>query len=104
MTSNTNGLRLRNVDRLQSRLDLLAVRFEERRQRQFLAERFHRFVSSEAGAVRRNLEQDPVGDAEVNGVEVEAVNELRHAESALRQLLPPGLLFGIVFHAERDMM
>ena len=61
-------------DRLQPGLDLRAARLQERRQRQFLAERLHRLVGRKARAVGGDLEQDAVGLAEIQAAEIEAVD------------------------------
>jgi hypothetical protein len=41
-----------SLQRLQPRFDLRAARFQERREREFFAERFHRLVGVETGYAR----------------------------------------------------
>src|SRR5205085_12314405 len=65
---------LRLPDRLQPGLDGGAARFQKRRQRQLFAERLHRLVGGEAGAVGGDLEQDAVGVTEIQAAEIEPVD------------------------------
>src|SRR5687767_1753545 len=62
------------LKRLQPRLDRRALRLEERRQRQPLAELVHRLVGVEARAVGRQLEQDAVGLPEIETAKIKAVD------------------------------
>ena len=64
-------------DGLEVALDLGAVRLKERRQRQMLAQMSGILVGGKARALGRNLEEDATGLTEVDGVEVEAVNDWR---------------------------
>ena len=66
------------VHRLQPGLDLLALAFQERRQRKLLAELVHRLVGGEARAVGRDLEQDAIRLAEIERAEIEAVDLARY--------------------------
>src|SRR5581483_5843544 len=78
--------------RRQPALELGPVLLVVRRQREVLAERLERLVGGEAGAERRDLEQDPRWLAEVDGAEVEAIDD--RGRSAVERLdaLAPGLV------------
>src|SRR3954463_12857490 len=70
------------VDRLQSRHDLLASRFEEWWQHDMLSKRCFVLVNGETRAIGRDLEEDAVRLAEVEAAEVVAVHlaAVRNAE------------------------
>ncbi len=97
------GERIRQSKRLQPRLDLLALRLQERRQHELFAELVHRLVDAEARAVAGDLEQDAVRLAEVEAAEPEAVHlaGVRHAQ--LVQPVGPAVVLGIR-RAERHVM
>src|SRR5712692_3180476 len=78
-------------DRLQPRFDLRAARFQERRQRQFFAERFHRLVGGETGAVGGDLEQYAVRLAEIQAAKIKPVDLAGVADAELVQPLRPRL-------------
>src|SRR6266513_5774682 len=63
-----------------------------RRQRQLLAEALERLVDGEAGPCRRDLEEDAAGLAEVDRLEVEAVDDRSRACARRRHALVPGLV------------
>src|SRR6187551_3778572 len=95
---------LRNLpDRLQPRLDRRPSRLQERRQRQPLAQRLHRLVGRKAWAIRRDLEQDAVGLAEIEAAEIEAIDLAAVGDAELVQALRPGVVLRLVGGAERDM-
>src|SRR5204862_5472642 len=77
------------------------------RQREPLAEVLDRFVGREAGADRRDLEEDAARLAEVDRLEVEAVDDRRHVRPRGRDALAPGLVLlrrrgpGDVVHGAR---
>src|SRR5213079_2854986 len=79
--------------RRQDRLDLVAQVLERRRQRQALAEVLERLVGREARAERRDLEEDAARLAEVDRLEVEAVDDRRHVRAGLGHALAPRLVF-----------
>src|SRR5437764_11816623 len=62
-------------DGLEVGFDRRAARFEERRQRQLLAQVLGVLVGGEAGAVGRDLEQHPSVLAEVDRVEVVPIDD-----------------------------
>ena len=96
---------LRNsCDRLQPRLDRGPSRFEERRQRQFFAQRFHRLVGRKARTVGGDLEQDAVGLAEIEAAEIEAVDLAAVGDAQFVQPLRPGVILRLVGGAERDVV
>src|SRR6266576_4272543 len=76
----------------QDRLDLFAQVLEGRRQRELLAELLERLVDSEPGAERRDLEQHAARLAEVNRLEVEAVDHRRRLAAGCDHALAPRLL------------
>ena len=83
----------------------LAMRLEEARQLQMLAERLDRLVDGEAGDVGGDLEQHAAGLAEVDRAEVVAVLLLGRMHAVLaHELLRHRGLLGIVGGAERDVM
>ena len=84
--------RARARQRRQPRLDLRAQVLEVRRQRQLLAERLERLVGGEAGAERRDLEQDAARLAEVDRAEAEAVDHRRRPPAGGRDLLAASLV------------
>src|SRR5690606_5474390 len=93
-----------HAQRRERRLDPRAVRLEPRRQLQRGPERLRILVHGETGAVRRDLEGEPVRGGEVDASEVRAVADLRHRHPETRQVLAPlGLLF-LVPGAERDVV
>src|SRR2546425_3258265 len=61
-------------------------------------------VDCEAGWVCGDLEQDPAGLPEVDGVEVLAVDDRGDVQPGLDELLPPHLLLSVVGRAPRDMV
>src|ERR1700722_13945045 len=79
-------------DRLQPGLDRCAARLQERRQRQFFAERFHRLVGGEARSVGRDLEQDAVGLAEIQAAKIKAVDRTGVADAEFVQPLLPRMI------------
>src|SRR5215468_10343321 len=90
----------RQLQRLQACLYLRAAVFQERRQRQSLAELVEGFVGGEAGAVGGDLEEDAVRLAEVEALEVEAVDlaTVRYAHFA--EPPSPGVVLLLVRGAE----
>src|SRR5207245_1304772 len=76
----------------QDRLDLFTQVLEGRRQRELLAEVLERLVDRETRAERRDLEQHAARLAEVDGLEIEAVDHRRRAAAALDHLRPPSLV------------
>src|SRR3954468_3529672 len=82
-------VRARVGQRRELRLDLLAVGLELRRQDHLRAELLERHVDREAGAVVGDLEQDPGRLAEVDRVEVVAVDDAGGLDAGLRQPLLP---------------
>src|SRR5436305_9264294 len=78
--------------RRQDLLDRLAEALVVRRQRQRLAERLERLVGGEARADRRDLEQHARRLAEVDRLEVEAVDHRRGGAAARGHPLPPRLV------------
>src|SRR5215216_2949918 len=93
---------LRN--RLQPGLDRRPSRLQERWQRQPLAERLHRLIRRKARAVRRDLEQDAVGLAEIEAAEIEAVDLAAVGDAEFVQALGPGVILRLVGGAERDVV
>ena len=93
-----------SADRLQSRFDLRPPRFQERRQRQFFAQRFHRLVGGETGPVGGDLEQDAVGLAEIQAAEIKPVDLARVADAEFIQPLCPCMILRLVRGAERDVV
>src|SRR5579859_222113 len=91
-------------DGLEVALNLGAVRLQEWRERQALAEVLRVFVGSEAGALGRDLKEHATWLAEVDRAEVEAVNHRRHMETAFGQPLAPRDMLLLVGRAEGDMV
>ena len=83
------GFGARVLDRAQVRFDLVAQVLEVGRQRELLAEVLERLVDGEAGADRRDLEEDAARLAEVDRAEVEAVDLRRRLGAARDRLLAP---------------
>src|SRR6185503_1695967 len=79
----------RLADRRELAFERLALGLEPRRQREARAERRSRLVDEEAGAVRGDLEQDPVGQPEVDRAEVLAVMDAGRAQAELEQAVEP---------------
>ncbi len=86
--------------RLQPGLDLRTARLEERWQGQLLPEVRGVFVGGEAGAIGRDLEEDAAEFAEVQRLELEAVDHRCDAESGGGDPLLPRLMLLIVGGAE----
>ncbi len=84
-------------------LDLGAVLLVVRRQRQRLAERLERLVGREARPDRRDLEQHAARLAEVDRLEVEAVDHRRRLPAALDHLVAPRLVL-VDLRRPRDVM
>src|SRR5262245_29404875 len=84
--------RARIRQRREQRLDLLAQVLEVRRQRQALAQSLERLVGREPGADGRDLEQDAARLAEVDRLEVEAVDDGRRRAACVDHPLSPGLV------------
>src|SRR5260370_985800 len=78
-------------DRPQHRFNLRRARFEQRRQRQFFADRFHRLVGGKARPVGRDLEQDAVRLAEIQAAKIKPVDLARVADAEFIQPLRPGM-------------
>src|SRR5690349_18872193 len=97
-------LRRGRGQRAQPGLDLRAVRLQEGWQRQALTQVRWILVGGEAGAVRGDLEEHTARLAEVDRVEVEAVNHRRRAQPGVLEALAPGDLLLIVRRAEGDVM
>src|SRR5207237_7619501 len=91
-------------DRRQLPLEGRALSLEPRRQSESLAERLLRFVDEEPRAVGRDLEQDPVGQAEVDRAEVLAVLHRRRVQADLAEALAPDLLRVVVCGAPRNVV
>src|ERR1700674_2424205 len=91
-------------DRLQSRFDGRAARLQERRQREFFAERFHRLVGGKAGPVGRDLEQDAVGLAKIQALEIKPVDLTAVGNTEVAQASGPGVLLCLIGGAKRPMM
>ena len=87
----------------EDRLDPLAVRLELRRQDDHRAELLERHVDGEAGPVVGDLEQHAAGLAEVDRVEVVAVDDPRVRDARLgEELRPPRVL--VDRRAPRDVV
>src|SRR5204862_3540686 len=78
----------RRKDGLDRRAQVLVVG----RKRELLAEVLERLVDREAGADGRDLEQHAARLAEVDRLEVEAVDDGRRMRATLRDTLLPGLV------------
>src|SRR5258705_11007129 len=78
----------------EARLELLAVRLEVRREDHGGAELLERHVDGEARPVVGDLEQDAAGFAEVDRVEVMAVDDRRRLHPGLAQALVPARMLG----------
>src|SRR5207248_2780411 len=74
------------------RLDLVAQVLVVRRQRDLLAQELERLVDRETRPDRRDLEQDAARLAEVDGLEIEAVDHRGRVRSGLQHTIAPGLL------------
>src|SRR3954452_2117816 len=83
------------LQRLQARFDLPAVSFQERRQRELLAQLRQRLIRREARTAARDLEQDAVRLPKVEAPEVEAVNGPAEGQPQVPQPLRPGLVVAI---------
>ena len=88
----------------QARLDLGAVRLEEGRQRQPLAEVLGVLVRREAGTVGGDLEEDAARLPEVERLEVVAVDDVGDADAGRPHPVAPGPVLGVIGGAERDVM
>src|SRR5437660_5526769 len=84
--------------------DGLALRFQERRQREPLTQGFNIFVYRKARPVGRNLEQYAARLAEVDRTEVEAVNHRRNRWVDQSDLIPPLAVFLLVWRTECHVM
>src|SRR5579859_4600515 len=93
-----------HVDRTQSGLDERAVWLEERWQRESLAQMLRVLVGGEAGPVGRDLVQDPTGLAEIDRLEVIALDHRRRPQATPGDPLLPGLVLLRVRRAERDVV
>src|SRR5258705_8431132 len=82
----------RTLQWLQPGLNLLAVRFQERRQHQRLAKFVERLVHPEAWPVGGNLEQNAVPLAEIQRVKTITVDLAAVRDAHLLQLRGPGLV------------
>ena len=90
--------------RRQRPLELLAARLVLRRQLQRLAERLQRLVVLEADVAAGELEEDAAGLAEVDGVEVLAVDDLGRARAGRDGLGADGLELCVVGGRPRDVV
>src|SRR5436190_16086780 len=93
-----------SLERLQPGFDLGAARLQERRQREFFAERCHRLVGGESGAVGGDLEQDAVRFAEIKTAKIKPVDLAGVADAKLAQPARPAMVLLLVRSAERDVM
>ena len=92
------------LQRLQPCLNRHSLRLQERRQGQRLAQRRQRLIGREARPVGRQLEQDAVADAEVERLEVEAVDHARRAQPGAGQVVQPRPLLRAVAQPEGDVV
>ena len=97
-------LHARVGQRRQRLLELLAARLVLRRQLERLAERLQRLVVLEADVAAGELEEHAARLAEVDGVEVLAVDDLRRAGAGLDGLRADGLELGVVGGRPRDVV
>src|SRR5215203_3272900 len=79
------------LKRRQKRRDLLAVRFQPGRQHEVAPQLEQRFVNGEAGRVRRDLEQHTAWLAEVDGLEVLAIQNLGDGDTSGHEFGLPDL-------------
>src|SRR5579884_1475545 len=98
------GVGRRRGQRAEAGLDLGAVRLEEGRQGERLAEVRGVLVGGEAGTVGGDLEEDAAGLAEVDRAEVETVNHRGGTQAGVRQALAPGAVLVVVGGAEGDVV
>src|SRR5579859_4928886 len=84
----TGSHRLR-LERREHGLELSATRLQERGEREMLAQMGQVLVGGETGSVGRDLEEHTAGLAEVDGPEVETVDDRSDTHSGTRQLLLP---------------
>src|SRR4051794_27096196 len=92
------------LQRLERGFDLAALRFEERRQREGFAEVLDRFIGREAGAVRRQLEEDAAGLAEVEAAEIEPIDRAARSHAQLGQVFEPAVVILKSWHAKRHVV
>jgi hypothetical protein len=85
-------------------LELLAARLVLRRQLERLAERLQRLVVLEADVAAGELEEHAAGLAEVDRVEVLAVDDVRGARAGLDGLRTHGLELGVVGRRPCDVV
>src|SRR3954462_10101594 len=88
-------VRARVGQRRELRLDLLAVGLELRRQDHLRPELVERYIDREAGAVVRDLEQHAARLAEVDRVEVVAVDDAGGLHALAGDVLLPARVLGL---------
>ena len=98
------GVIPRESSGLESRLDRGTVGLQEGRQREPLAEVLGVLVGGEAGSVGGDLEEDAARLAEVERLEVVAVDDVGDADAGRPYPVSPGAVLGIVRSAESDVM
>ena len=88
----------------QRAFDLPAVRLEERREHELLAQMRGIFVNREAGAFGCQLEQHAARFSEIDGLEPETIDHRRRLTARALDLLAHGELLVLVGNAPRQVM
>ena len=78
------------------------MRFEVRRQGEFGAEGFHRFIDGKARLIGGNLEEDTTRFAVVDGLEVGAIDDRADLQGVIKEDLARGHLRGVIRMVEED--
>src|SRR5665213_1119324 len=100
----STGWWTRSLDRLQARFDRRATVLKERRQGEMLAEALYRFVGGEARTIGGDLEQDAVRLAEIETLEIEAIDLAAARDPQRAQAFDPLGVDGVGRRAEGDVM
>src|SRR5579883_816343 len=95
---------INRCDRLQMGLDKLAFRLQERRQREPFSERIDIFINGKTWLIGGNFEEYPSRLAEVDGAEVETIDDRSHAWMNSGDALPPLAMLFIIWGAECDVV
>src|SRR5450755_243291 len=90
--------------RVQVTFDLFALWLQEWWQGEMLAEVFNVLIGREAWTIGRNLEQHAAGHAEVDRLEVEAIDHRSYAQADLRKVLAPLEVLFRIGRAEGNVM
>src|SRR3990172_3268841 len=89
---------------MQLGLNLLAIWLQEGREGELLAQVLNVLIGGKTRSISGNLEQDTARLAEIDRLEVVAVDDIGHLQACLGNPLPPLRMLCIILFAEHHVM